>query len=313
MSETSANALNSSTSEHATETAPSSQVTHSAATLAVTAPAIASFAPAQAMALINTQARLNASAPRAIETVSTEPQLPMGVEQPIVPEVSGEPPAISSVAQKRLFATVPDEIEPYFDLFMYVSKSTRGPLAQHMFVFQRDADGQIIPYAEWKVSTGREKLELNKERKVRTHTPEGIFQLDPDRMHEKYWSRSWNNAPMHYAMFYDLMNNGSQSGLAIHAAVGKSKIARLGRRDSAGCIRLSPKNAKELFFKIRNTMKGEVPVLAMNEKGSTDRWGRVQHNEAGAMLLQDGYRAVLFVENYDGREEISGPVVAYLN
>jgi len=53
-----------------------------------------------------------------------------------------------AVAQRRLFATVPEEIQPYFDLFMYVSKSNRGPLAQHMYVFQRDADGRIIPYAE---------------------------------------------------------------------------------------------------------------------------------------------------------------------
>ena len=36
-----------------------------------------------------------------------------------------------------------------------------------MHLFQRDADGQIVPYAEWKVSTGREKLEINRERKVR--------------------------------------------------------------------------------------------------------------------------------------------------
>lgn len=227
--------------------------------------------------------------------------------------IQDETTPVSSLAQKRLFSTVPADIQPYFDLFMYVSKSTRGPLAQHMFVFQRDADGNIIPYAEWKVSTGREKIEIHNERTVRTNTPEGIFQLDPKRMHEKYWSHSWNNAPMHYAMFYDLMNNGYQSGLAIHAAVGQSKIARLGKRDSAGCIRLSPKNAAELFFKVRNTTKGRVPVLAMNEKGSTDRWGRVQHDQAGSMLLQDGYRAVLFVENFDGREEISGPVVAYTN
>ena len=220
---------------------------------------------------------------------------------------------ISSLAQKRLLETVPADIEPYFDLFMYVSKSTHGPLAQHMFIFQRDADGKIIPYAEWKVSTGREKIEIHNERKVRTNTPEGIFKLDPGRMYAKYWSHTWNNAPMHYAMFYDLMNNGNQSGLAIHAAVGHSKIARLGRRDSAGCIRLSPKNAAELFYKVRNTTKGRVPVMAMNQKGSTDRWGHIQHDGSGSMLLQDGYRAVLFVENFDGREEISGPVVAYTN
>jgi len=114
-------------------------------------------------------------------------------------------------------------------------------------------------------------------------------------------------------MFYDLMNNGNQSGLAIHAAIGRDKIRRLGRRDSAGCIRLSPANAKELFYKVQNTTRGQVPVLAMNERKSTDRWGRVQRNEAGSIMMQDGYRAVLFVENYDGREEIVGPVVAYTN
>lgn len=218
-----------------------------------------------------------------------------------------------AIAQRRLFATVPDEIEPYFDLFMYVSKSNRGPLAQRMYVFQRDADGRIIPYAEWPVSTGREKVELHKERKIRTVTPEGIFALNPKRFHERYWSVSWDGAPMHYAMFYDLMNNGRQSGLAIHAAIGADKVRKLGRRDSAGCVRLSPKNAKELFYKVRNTTQGRVPVLAMNERGSTDRWGRVQQDETGAMLLQDGYRALVFVENYDGRDELMSPVIAYTN
>lgn len=216
-----------------------------------------------------------------------------------------------AVAQRRLFATVPDDIEPYFDLFMYVSKSNRGPLAQRMYVFQRDADGKIVPYAEWPVSTGREKVEVHHERRVRTTTPEGIFALNPKRLHKRYWSKTWDGAPMHYAMFYDLMNNGNQSGLAIHAAVGGDKIRKLGRRDSAGCVRLAPKNAKELFYKVRNTTQGRVPMLALNDRGSTDRWGRAQIDETGALRLQDGYRAMLFVENYDGRDELVGPVVAY--
>ncbi len=223
-----------------------------------------------------------------------------------------EVPLISA-AERRLFATVPEEIEGYFDLFMYVSKSNRGPLAQRMFVFQRDTDGKVIPYAEWRVSTGREKLEIHREKRIRTTTPEGIFMLDPARMYQSYRSRTFDNAPMPYAMFYDLQNNGNMSGLAIHAVVGRSKIARLGRRDSAGCVRLSPANAKELFFKIKNTMKGRVPSLVINENGSTDRWGRVEKAADGTMMLQDGYRAVLLVENYDGRDEVVGPVVAYTN
>lgn len=216
-----------------------------------------------------------------------------------------------SVAERRLLATVPDDIEPYFDLFMYVSKSNRGPLAQRMYVFQRDGDGKIIPYAEWKVSTGREKIELHRERKIRTTTPEGIFALNPKRLHKRYWSTSWDGAPMHYAMFYDMLNNGNQSGLAIHAAMGRDKIRRLGRRDSAGCVRLLPKHAKELFYKVRNTTQGRVPVLAVNERGSTDRWGRAERDAAGSIVLQDGYRALVFVENYDGRDELVSPVIAY--
>jgi len=217
-----------------------------------------------------------------------------------------------AVAERRLFGTVPDEIESYFDLFMYVSKSNRGPFAQRMFVFQRDADGRIAPYAEWPVSTGRERIELHHARKIRTTTPEGIFALDPGRMHARYFSKSWDGAPMHYAMFYDLLNNGRQSGLAIHGVYG-SKVKNLGTRDSAGCIRLSPANAKELFYKVRNTTKGQVPILAVNARGSTDRWGSVERNGEGSIMLQDGYRAILFVENYDGRDEVAGPVIAYTN
>jgi lipoprotein-anchoring transpeptidase ErfK/SrfK len=267
-----------------------------------------------------------APAPVAPEAPVVQPEKPIAAIEraPKLHLAAVETPAIAiagadneiplvTKAERRLFETVPEEIEGYFDLFMYVSKSNRGPLAQRMFVFQRDADGKIIPYAEWRVSTGREKLEIHHEKKIRTTTPEGIFTLDPDRFHERYFSRTWDNAPMHYAMFYDLQNNGNMSGLAIHAAVGKSKIRRLGRRDSAGCVRLAPKHAKELFFKIKNTTKGRVPSFAINEKGSTDRWGRVEKSADGTPILQDGYRAILLVENFDGRDEVVGPVVAYTN
>lgn len=218
-----------------------------------------------------------------------------------------------AIAQQRLFETVPQDIQGYFDLFMYVSKSNRGPMAQHMFVFQRDSDGRIIPYAEWDVSTGREKIEMHNERKVRTTTPEGIFALNPNRMYKRYFSKSYDGAPMHYAMFYDMQTNGNQTGLAIHAAVGADKIRRLGKRDSAGCVRLAPKHAKELFFKIKNTTQGRIPAFAINERGSTDRWGKAARDESGSLVLQDGYKAVLFVENYDGRDDVAGPVIAYTN
>ena len=218
-----------------------------------------------------------------------------------------------TVAQQRLFETVPEDIQGYFDLFMYVSKSNRGPMAQRMFVFQRDSDGRVIPYAAWDVSTGREKLELHHDQRVRTTTPEGIFALNPKRMYKNYFSKTYDGAPMHYAMFYDLQTNGNQTGLAIHAAVGAEKIRRLGKRDSAGCVRLSPNHAKELFFKIKNTTQGRIPEFAINERGSTDRWGKAARDPSGSLVLQDGYKAILFVENYDGRDDVAGPVIAYTN
>jgi lipoprotein-anchoring transpeptidase ErfK/SrfK len=213
------------------------------------------------------------------------------------------------LAQTRMMQNVPDDIESYYDLFMYVSKANRGPMGQRMFIYERNPNGQIVPYAEWRVSTGREQWEERNGRRSYTTTPEGVFRLNPDRFHVEYYSRTYDNAPMPYAMFLDMRTKGYPTGLAIHAAASASKIARLGRRDSGGCVRLSPKNAKELFYKIRNTTAGMVPVFA-EVRGSTDRWGKASRDKDGNIRLTDGYKALLMIEDFDGRGLI-GPVVAY--
>jgi lipoprotein-anchoring transpeptidase ErfK/SrfK len=213
------------------------------------------------------------------------------------------------LAKTRMMQNVPDDIESYFDLFMYVSKANRAPMGQRMFIFERDANGDVVPYAEWRVSTGREQWEERNGRRTFTATPEGVFRLDPDRFHVEYYSRTYDNAPMPYAMFFDMQTRGYPTGLAIHAAASASKIARLGRRDSGGCVRLSPKNAKELFYKIKNTTSGMVPMF--NESGgSTDRWGKVARDRSGNIRLTEGYKALLMIEDFDGRGVIA-PVVAY--
>lgn len=213
------------------------------------------------------------------------------------------------LAQTRLMQNVPDDIEGYYDLFMYVSKANRQPMGQRMFVFERDSNGQVVPYAEWRVSTGREQWEERNGKRSFTATPEGVFRLDPDRFHVEYYSRTYDNAPMPHAMFFDMRTRGYPTGLAIHAAASASKIARLGRRDSGGCVRLSPKNAKELFYKIKNTTSGMVPVFAENG-GSTDRWGKAARDRNGNIRLTEGYKALLMIEDFDGRDVI-GPVVAF--
>jgi lipoprotein-anchoring transpeptidase ErfK/SrfK len=215
------------------------------------------------------------------------------------------------LAQTRLLSNVPNDIESYFDLFMYVSKANNGPMGQRMFVFQRDISGQLVPYAEWRVSTGREKVEFRNEKRTFTTTPEGVFLLDPDRFYKTYFSRTYDNAPMPYAMFFDMeLSHGRKSGLAIHSAAGASKIARLGRRDSGGCVRLSPKNARELFYKIKNTTAGMVPVFTKNARGATDRMGEAARDSEGHLVLAEGYKALLMIEDFDGKGMV-GPVVAY--
>lgn len=77
----------------------------------------------------------------------------------------------------------------------------------------------------WDVSTGRRGYS----------TPPGRYQ--PIRMHKRYFSRKYDNAPMPFAIFF----NG---GYAIH---GTTDLRNLGRIASHGCVRLHPDNAATLF------------------------------------------------------------------
>ena len=55
---------------------------------------------------------------------------------------------------------------------------------------------------------------------------------------------------MPYAMFFNWVKDGNQTGLAIHAASGED-VGKLGHRASAGCVHLSEDNARTLFAMIR--------------------------------------------------------------
>jgi len=95
---------------------------------------------------------------------------------------------------------------------------------QRMNVYQ---GGRLLH--SWKVSTGRKGY----------NTPRGTWRVH--RMHKRYFSKKYDNAPMPYAMFY-------HRGFAIH---GTNSIKRLGRRASHGCVRLHPSNAAQLFAMVR--------------------------------------------------------------
>ena len=84
-------------------------------------------------------------------------------------------------------------------------------------------DGQTL--YRWDVSSGRAGYD----------TPPGRYQ--PTRMHRKYFSRTYDNAPMPFSIFF-------YEGYAIH---GTTDLKNLGRVASHGCVRLDTTNAEILF------------------------------------------------------------------
>jgi lipoprotein-anchoring transpeptidase ErfK/SrfK len=98
-------------------------------------------------------------------------------------------------------------------------------------------DGEVV--GVWRVSTGKKGF----------RTPKGAYNVK--RMHARYFSRKYDNAPMHYAMFF-------RGGYAVHAT---NHVAALGRPASHGCVRLSPGNAKKLFALVKKR-GGRVVITA---------------------------------------------------
>ncbi|MGX7875268.1 L,D-transpeptidase [Mesorhizobium sp. ORM6] len=90
-------------------------------------------------------------------------------------------------------------------------------------VMEVSVDGR--PTFAWKVSTGD-----------RAHvTPTGSFR--PTRMHEMWYSKKYDNAPMPHSVFFS-------GGYAVHATYA---IKRLGRPASHGCVRLHPDAAADFY------------------------------------------------------------------
>ncbi len=96
-----------------------------------------------------------------------------------------------------------------------------------------------FPRHSWPVSTAR----------LGYRTPIGTFR--PGRMHERYFSRKYDNAPMPYSVFF-------HHGYAIH---GTTAIKSLGRPASHGCVRLHPDNAKRLFSLIAKNGKANTRIV----------------------------------------------------
>lgn len=101
----------------------------------------------------------------------------------------------------------------------------------------------------WPVSTGR-----------RGHaTPAGSFQAF--RMEKDHYSQEWDDAPMPHSIFF------TKRGHAIH---GSFDTRRLGTPVSAGCVRLHPDNAKQLFalVKERGVLNATVVISGVEPRVS---------------------------------------------
>lgn len=97
----------------------------------------------------------------------------------------------------------------------------------------------------WPVSTGR-----------RGHaTPAGSFQAF--RMEKDHFSKEWDDAPMPHSIFF------TKRGHAIH---GSYETKRLGTPASAGCVRLHPDNAAQLFALVQERGVLNATVVITGEE-----------------------------------------------
>ncbi len=205
----------------------------------------------------------------------------------------------------RLKENLTREMLQNFALFLYVSKAESGPWAQHMYVFRKEASGDLSLLYNWPASTGREKDEIAADgTRQPSVTPRGYYQIDPDRMYRVHYSGQWHE-PMPHAMFFNWEHDGLQTGLAIHGAVGL-EIAQLGTRASAGCIRVAPENAALLFNLIRGQYKGLAPRFAFDRRTATmSNDGVLMHDADGNLQMAPGYKVLVFVENYGGENVVA--------
>lgn len=205
----------------------------------------------------------------------------------------------------RLKENLTREMVDNFGLFLYVSKAETGPWAQRLYVFRKDASGNLAMLYNWPASTGREKDEIAPNG---THqpsvTPQGYYQLDPGRMYTNHFSSQWHE-PMPYAMFFNWQTKGLATGLAIHGATGL-ELKQLGTRASAGCIRIAPQNAALLFRLIREQYKGLAPRFAYDRRTATmSNDGMLMHDATGNLQMADGYKVLVFVENFGGENVVA--------
>ena len=235
--------------------------------------------------------------PRSIELA---PQAPEPEVLTPAPDANPPSPAELSRVLAHMKLSLTKELFANFELFLYVSKADHGPWSQRMYVFQKQTSGDLTLLYNWPVSTGLEVPTPGPSGELlKTDTPPGYYQLDPDRMYQRYHSGQWDQS-MPYAMFFTWEHDGLQTGLAIHSATGDD-ISLLGKRASAGCVRLAPQNAHLLFRLIRRDYGGLAPRFAYDRRTATmHNDGLLMHDAEGNLKYAEGYKVLVVIENNGG-------------
>jgi lipoprotein-anchoring transpeptidase ErfK/SrfK len=224
-------------------------------------------------------------------------------EQPAVDTSSVPGNAQLGEVEQRLIDNLSAETLANFNLFIYIDKAEDGAFAQRMVVFEKTDTGSLVPLYDWRVSTGRERDEIDPHgRRESTATPRGFFEFDPKRMYIDHSSSQWDEA-MPYAMFFSWKPGGHDTGLAIHGTPDEN-YDELGSPASAGCIRLSMENARVLFDLV-HAQGGPAPKLAYLNDSSVSSEGLLLHDPEGRLQLTDGYSALVLVDDYAPGERVS--------
>jgi len=241
-------------------------------------------------------------APQAIVPVA--PKVPAQIAPP---PLNDHPPSAAELSRVAVHfrQSLTKEMLDNFELFLFVSKADRGSAAQRMYVFQKQTSGDLVMLYNWPVSTGRELVEMAPNGTLQpSYTPAGYYELDPKRMFVHHVSGQWRQ-PMPFAMFFNWEKNGYQTGLAIHGADG-ADVGLLGTRSSAGCVRIAPENARILFSLIKNDYKGLMPKFAYDKRTATmSNQGVLVHGTDGRLEMTDGYKVLVFIENYGGENVVA--------
>ncbi len=215
----------------------------------------------------------------------------------------------------RLKSGLPQELYDNFDLFIYVNKAERGSWSQHLYAFAKPSSANperdVILMMDAPVSTGREAMERAKDGQiVSTSTPSGFYELDPERFQVGHRSRQWE-LDMPNAMFFNLEKSGTRTGLAIHGVTDPGAIAAIGHRASAGCVQLSLDGSRKLFDLVRDNFEGAVPRFAyFPGTRTTNNTGELARDRSGQIVMEQGYRALVIIEDVESTPPISQLLVS---